>query len=145
MSWLYKLDSCTRPEREMVGGKALGLAQLHRYQHAVPNILVLDVAALERIYSLERTVSRMDSRPLDVQAVEIQRAIMGIKLPADLLDEIEAKTAGWLRYCVRSSAVQEDSNLSAWAGILSSYTNLTRPDLRQAIHHCRASLYSAAS
>ena len=145
MTWLYKLDSCIRPERGAVGGKALGLAQLHRFKHKIPNILMLDVPAMERIFSVASIAAKMDSRPLAVQAAEIQRAIMGIELPADLLDEIEAKSAGWLRYCVRSSAVQEDSHMSAWAGILCSYTNLTRPELREAIHRCWASLYSAAS
>ncbi len=141
----------------VVGGKGWNLSRLHRYGFAVPAGGVLDAsvyraqietAAIAAGLAEVRTVAADDVATTRVQRMleAVREQVTGLSLPDATREAVERflRDHGLheQRVAVRSSAVGEDGQGLAFAGIHESVLNVRGPDaVCAAIVHCFASLW----
>jgi phosphohistidine swiveling domain-containing protein len=135
---------------EVVGGKAAMLDQLLALGAPVPPSAVLTTAAYRRVFAqLERTIERAAATAepgSDDYAREIEHAVTGADLPADVAEAIERAAAHasadrW-PVAVRSSATAEDTADASFAGQYRTELNVEPADVGAAVRRCWASLWS---
>lgn len=147
---------CTAPRanRQLIGGKAVGLQELGDAGMQVPPWFAITADAFcnflkEGGIAVEISAA-MDS--LDVekmhtveQASETLRSLIAeAPLPPALEEAIlrAFDDLGAQSVAVRSSATAEDSASAAWAGQLETYLHVPRSGLLQRVRECWASLFS---
>jgi rifampicin phosphotransferase len=145
MSWLTTLDQVTESQRPQLGGKAVSLARLIGLGYVVPRSLVISTERTGEILRLEGILETLDLRSAPEVSKKLQGWIADLLLPPSLLHEIAQKTQTWDRYAIRSSAVNEDSETKAWAGILESRVDIAFNEIEDSIRQCLASIFSLAS
>ena len=145
MNWLTTVDQAAEAERLQLGGKAVSLARLIRLGYAVPRSFAISTERTNEIFRLKGILETLDHRPAPEVSKKLQAWISDLLLPTSLLDEIAQKTQMWGRYCIRSSAVNEDSETKAWAGILESRIDIAFNEIEDSIRQCLASIFSLAS
>lgn len=156
---MYLLDwnAAQRAGPEQAGGKGWNLGRLHRYGFAIPAGGVISAAAYTLFGANERLqplvtacggvgVNEIGSERSIAAMNQLREAIMGTPLPTAIAQEIEAYLgpAGLLDrpVAVRSSATAEDSAAASFAGMHSSYLNVTGlPAILEAVKGCYASLW----
>jgi pyruvate,water dikinase len=142
----------------VVGGKGWNLSRLHRYGFAVPAGGVLDVSVYRSLVETPGVaVSLEEIREVgadDVASARVGRLLSGIRerlVDLGLPGPVQAAVAAFLRdhrlhdqpVAVRSSAVGEDSEGLAFAGIHDSVLNVRGPEaVAKAILQCFASLWT---
>ncbi len=106
--WTMRLEPDAR--RDVVGGKAMGLARLQGAGFAIPRSFCVTTAAFREVVG----EWARDARDLD----ELRERIMHRELPASLIAEIEAQMEhiGVSNWAVRSSAIAEDTETRSYAG-----------------------------
>lgn len=142
----------------VVGGKGWNLSRLHRYGFAVPAGGVLDANVYQSLVEApEVAASLVEIRAVgadDVASERVDRLLSGIRerlVDLGLPDSVRQDVAAFLResglhdqpVAVRSSAVGEDSEGLAFAGIHDSVLNVRGPEtVSKAILRCFASLWT---
>jgi phosphohistidine swiveling domain-containing protein len=132
-----------------VGGKARGLLALRRGGFRVPTFFVVAARAFDQSARAARLhLSVAPGADLPTRAREIEAAIIGAPLPADVRAAIVAalKERGLLdvALAVRSSGLDEDSALNSFAGQFSSYLfQRGEADVIASLKLCWASAFSA--
>ncbi|HMI04702.1 MAG TPA: PEP/pyruvate-binding domain-containing protein [Pedobacter sp.] len=120
-----------------IGGKAEGLIKLVEAGINVPDFLILPA---ENFTSLIQQPS--------IGAADIKERLLQFALTDEDQKQLTKILAGWgfphQSVIVRSSIVDEDGSQNAFAGIMSSYSNLRNiKDVHQSIAQCAASAYSS--
>jgi pyruvate,water dikinase len=122
MKWI--LESPTTAERNLVGGKAAGLAHLQAAGFAVPDWFVLTPAAC--LASLKPALSARLAQVEDTQ--EAVALLAGAQLSAEVLAELreclQRLAPAGTTLAVRSSALDEDNRDHSFAGQLETYLNV---------------------
>ncbi len=123
--WLHRLADADAS----CGGKAVGLARLIAAGLPVPEGFVIDGGAFRHI------VGDLDPASDEIGHTlgEAAQRIMTTELPAELVSEVESRAANLGLVAVRSSATIEDGEAGAAAGVFSSRTAVTTPDVWAAI------------
>lgn len=119
-----------------IGGKATGLLKLREAGLRVPDFLVVPAE------SFKETIQ---AAPVGSSAIHEQ--LLGFSLHATDRSRLQEVLSGWgfpaKPVIVRSSIADEDGAQDAFAGIMTSYSNLNREeDVVEAIAKCAASAYT---
>jgi len=120
-----------------IGGKAKGLVQLLEAGVTVPDFLVLPAENFDAI------IRQSNNDPAMIHGRLLQYVLHGegSKKLQRIIDDWKLHQPSVI---VRSSIADEDGALDAFAGIMDSFSNLTRyDDVMEAIAKCAASAYSA--
>jgi len=143
-------------ELQRVGGKAAGLALLHRLGVRCPEFFVVTAEAFRAHLRKGETPAALGEAmlafadgqmaPGDVAelSARLREAVESSPLDAELVEEIEAATGqlGPGPYAVRSSMVGEDSARHSFAGLLESRLFQPTPaDVLDAVRQCWASAF----
>jgi rifampicin phosphotransferase len=144
-SWLTTVDQAVESDRPQLGGKAVSLGCLIRLGYAVPRSFVISTERTNEILRLKGILETLDRRPALEVSKKLRAWISDLRLPTSLLDEIAQKTQTWGRYCIRSSAVNEDGETNAWPGVLESRIDIAFNEIEDSIRQCLASIFSLAS
>lgn len=151
MKFIKDLKEVGRKDIALAGGKGANLGELLKIEMPVPEGFVITVAAYQEFLKQSRIRSKVREKAekLDIEAVgpishELQKAVLEGKIRPSLRREI---LTGFdrlrTRYvAVRSSATAEDNSRTSWAGQLSSFLNVTRLNLVDAVKGCWASLFT---
>jgi len=147
------LDAVRLGDVGTVGGKGANLGELIGQGFPVPGGFVVEAdvyldamdAAGCRDALREGTerAPTMDDAAITSFAAEARDLVRGVEFPARWRAEIERAAAahGLRRAAVRSSATAEDASDTSFAGMHSSFTNVTTDDLVQRVQDCWVSLY----
>ena len=142
---------------EMVGGKALGLAQmiahtrLQNGQVTVPRAAVITVVAYDLLMKQEGLYNRLESL-LQTDTVDetelkaIRNQIVDSKLPESVERQISNFVASFsptVHFAVRSSSTAEDSGAASFAGQYETLLNVDRAQVVRAVKQCYASMFEA--
>lgn len=123
--WLHRLDDADTS----CGGKAVGLARLIAAGLPVPEGFVIDDRAFRHVVGdLDPT-----SDTIGHALAEAAEWIATMKLPPDLVRDVEERAAALGPLAVRSSATIEDGEAGAAAGVFSSRTAVPPADVWAAI------------
>jgi len=146
MKRLRNLESISKDDVSLAGGKGASLGEMARAGFTVPPGFVVLTDAFE--YFLGRTGLRreLDKMPREPEcAALIGEKILKTPMPPDLLKEIMSsfRELGLERVAVRSSAVSEDGSESAWAGQFQSFLGVDESHLIESIKKCWASISEA--
>ncbi|MFK7602185.1 PEP/pyruvate-binding domain-containing protein [Deinococcus sp. SM5_A1] len=118
LPWCLPLSAVTSADRPLVGGKAVGLAQLIQAGLPVPDGLVITTHAMAALQDKAQT-----------SQVRTELQIQLARLNASA-------------YAVRSSAPHEDGVTHSYAGHYASYLNVSAQEVEVAVRRCWASLNS---
>jgi pyruvate, water dikinase len=152
-SWVLPLADCA--DRDLVGGKAVGLHQLLAAGARVPAGFVVTTAAFgaalgaETLARLEEPVRALaPDAPLDLleqAAAEVRVGLLAVSAASPVLRHVRAayEDLGG-EVAVRSSAAAEDSADASYAGEHDTYLGVRGADaVTVAVCRCWASLYTA--
>ena len=152
ISWL---NDVSKSDVAAVGGKGANLGELVRAGFPVPDGFVVRAeaffAALEAAGAREecletfRALDAKDARRLEEATRTLQARVRGIRLPPELMSALGAayqKLGDRALVAVRSSATQEDSAGTSFAGMHETFTNVVGIEaLAARLVDCWASVY----
>ncbi len=154
MDCIKLLHDISITDRLIAGGKCSALGALTQDDFQVPKGFVVLTKAFENFLATHALTEKRDElktalatelwqRAREI-AQDIHQQILTADIPETLAHHIETTFTqlGMNRVAVRSSAVEEDAEHAAWAGILSTYLNTGSDDLYANIKHCWASLFT---
>lgn len=133
--WTCGLERLNPDSRQVIGGKAIGLARLIEAGQSVPYGFCVTVEAFEHVR--DEVIVGLES------LAQLQRALVEATLPKRLSLELEQRIQQHpgAKWAVRSSAVEEDERLSSFAGQQLTLLDVSAGELEQAIKRVWASLY----
>jgi len=133
-------------DRQIVGGKALHLARLHRRGLPVPRAVVVPVEGFERALRRTKLWDRAQAVRHSGDREDLHQAIASMDLPRQWEEALvaHARRLG-TRLAVRSSGVEEDGRTRSFAGQFLSEIGVAPEDVPAALKRCWASLYSDAA
>ncbi len=155
LSW----SDAFQQEVPLAGGKGWNLGRLERYGFTVPAGGVLSTHAFQ-VFVLENhlqesidevsqkvTINNIGAEDTETLLATLREKIMDCKIPSNVKDELASglMTAGIIDQpvAVRSSATAEDSSKASFAGIHTSFLNVTGiENISKAIIECYASLWT---
>jgi len=150
MSFTRPLAAIRPADRALVGGKAVGCAELVRLGLPVPPGFVLTTQAFEGLLAqdglgdrwselLAAFVTEPSEEELARRCAELHAAVLAAGLPAGVqqalregLDALDGPVA------VRSSATLEDGQATAFAGVFCSELDVAGADVDEAVSRCWA-------
>jgi pyruvate, water dikinase len=154
-------DDVVGDARALVGGKSASLVEMRRASFPVPPGFAITVSAFEQFgeetgvnAQIERIVAAIEPdsmQSLRVASEQIQALAEDVRLPADLLRQIEREYQRMAQetgedepaVAVRSSAVGEDSAEASFAGQQETYLWVQGIwEVEQAVRRCWASYFS---
>jgi hypothetical protein len=154
MSLVKSLNSISKKDVDIVGGKGASLGEMMQTGISVPDGFVILSSAFDNFLKevgldveIDVIMNSVDSRKIHTienASREIQSLIIRAKISKELSAEI-------LKYfhkldrkyvAVRSSATVEDSDSATWAGQLESFLNTTEDNLFENVKKCWASLFT---
>ncbi len=120
-----------------IGGKAKGLFQLHEAGIPVPDFLVIPAEMFDSSIAPQDAIS----------AEKVREKLLQFSLPDTDQKKIERILKSWdfpeQPVVVRSSVAEEDSETSAFAGMMDSFLNLSSlENVFTAVSACAGSAYS---
>jgi phosphoenolpyruvate synthase/pyruvate phosphate dikinase len=149
-----KFSELTVSDISNIGGKGASLWKMYNNKFPVPDGFIILSNTFDRFLKENKLNAIIETKlkNLEIKKVHtiqetsklIQELIISKKIPKDIEEEI-LKAYDLLNYkytAIRSSAIDEDSNLASWAGQLDSFLNTTKPNLIKNIKKCWASLFS---
>ncbi len=137
--------------QEKVGGKAKNLNVLNSIGIIVPNAFFLtsdffDAVAKKTNLNLqiENLLAKLDKTNIKEISEDVKNRILSLSIPKIFISEVLSffRNAKFKKVSVRSSAVGEDGDNDAFAGMLDSFLNIGKDKLIDSIKHCWASLYN---
>lgn len=134
--WTCGLERLNPSSRQTLGGKAIGLARLMEAGQSVPYGFCVTVEAFEHV---------RDEVIVGLHSLEqLQQALIEAPLPKRLSQELRTRIEEHpgARWAVRSSAIEEDSLLSSFAGQQLTLLDVGADALEQAVKKVWASLYN---
>ncbi len=161
MNWILTTKDIHAGNRQIVGGKGFALSQLVKAGFSVPNTLCITCDAyhdyVNRSGLRERIlleINRKDFKEMRWEeiwdcATRIRNMFLTVDLPPDLTQTIRAKVQAQFRdkpVAVRSSAPDEDTRQSSFAGLHESFINVRgADDIIKYLRLVWASLWSDAA
>ena len=161
MTWILTTEDIHTGNRQIVGGKGFALSQLVKAGFPVPNTLCITCDAyhdyVNRSGLRERIlleINRKDFKEMRWEeiwdcATRIRNMFLTVGLPSDLTQTIRAKIQAKFRdkpVAVRSSAPDEDTRQSSFAGLHESFINVCgADDIIKYLRLVWASLWSDAA
>ncbi len=149
-AYVLGLDEIKEQHREVVGGKALPLAQMRQAGFDVPPGFCITAQALRAFAAQPSIASALDrlaaSDLCDTdRAQSIRAALRAAPMPEDVLRAVRSAydALGGGAVAVRSSALHEDQATASFAGQYDTYLNLSSLDeMIESIKGCWASLWN---
>lgn len=152
---LKELPDIDMADALVFGNKAARLGYMSRAGFPVPPGLALSDASFRLflkhanldslLQQLTRTLSSDGNSEAAVLLASIRAAILGTDLPSDLLQLLTAalEARAWGPYfAVRTSAKEEDSSTTSWAGQFTTLLNVKAENLAGAVRRCWASAFA---
>jgi rifampicin phosphotransferase len=136
---LVRFQEIRDEDASRVGGKALGIARLLRFDFQVPAGIVLSTRVF-RDFLRRNGIFSMAERGGPELAPAIRAASFGTQLQSELARSIALLGD---RLAVRSSAIDEDGPERSFAGLYLTRLDVSPADLEGAIKDCWASFFSA--
>ena len=145
---IFGIDAADVPE---AGGKARNLCVLRSLGALVPDAFVLSSRFFDEVAKstgldvlVENALREANGRNIADIAARIRDGIEGVEIPERLAAEAYAffDGAGFTRAAVRSSAIGEDGDNDAFAGMLDSFLGVERAGVLDAVKRCFASMYN---
>ena len=154
MDYIKPFNQIFTSDRPIAGGKGASLGELTKHSFQVPEGFVILTAAFNHFlaaYALDSKLMTISEKLAESKwkmaekiAHELHEQILSCSMPKELQKNIDDyyEQLGADFVAIRSSAVEEDHDRAAWAGILSTFLNTERKDLLTNIKRCWASLFS---
>lgn len=154
MKFVSSLIDLTATDVTIAGGKATSLSKLLRNNNPVPNGFVILTNAFHEFIKannlngeIEVILANIDinnPKKVSTASKKIKKIILNKTIPKGIVEEIESTfyNLDSKKVAVRSSATDEDSISSSWAGCFESYLNVDKSNLIEGIKRVWASLYN---
>ncbi|WP_332369505.1 PEP/pyruvate-binding domain-containing protein [Spirosoma telluris] len=156
-SHLLGFQDIDKTKLPIVGGKGANLGELSKIDGIhVPDGFCITTEAFKRIFEETSSINELlnqlsllkveDRDKIRALSTEIRRAIEGIAIPQDILEEIEEYLTQFTEnesFAIRSSATAEDLPTASFAGQQDTYLNVIgKKSILQHISKCWASLFT---
>ncbi len=155
--WFTEIDKSSIAD---AGGKGANLGEMARAKFPVPPGFIVGSKVYKKFLkstplydAISRKLAKLDvndTEKLQQASDEIQRMILAEDVPKDVADavlkayeELKKKSRGSTLVAVRSSATAEDLPNASFAGQQSTYLNVDKKSLVEAVKKCWASLFTA--
>lgn len=154
MKFVSSLVDLTDTDVAIAGGKAASLSMLLRNNNPVPNGFVILTNAFDEFINANNLNSEIEvilanvdinnPKKVSTASKKIKKIILNKRIPKGIVEEIESTfhNLNSEKVAVRSSATDEDSISSSWAGCFESYLNVDKSNLIESIQMIWASLYN---
>lgn len=151
--WVVWFETLSREDVPLAGGKGANLGEMTRAHLPVPRGFVVTSEAFQealrpirsRLAELWTSVDVDDPESLAKHSAELREWVLQVELPASLRDAVlEAyhQLGGERRVAVRSSATDEDTSATSFAGMHESYTHVSGDEsLLARLRDCWASAF----
>lgn len=134
-----------------LGNKAKYLSILKKNNFNIPNGFVLDTTSFDEIIAINKIendickiLSEINENNITNKSKELQTIIDNIKIPNEILNEINKRCDKNKKYAVRSSGTKEDLENFSFAGQYDTFLNIigTSEEISKSILKCYKSMYS---
>jgi pyruvate,water dikinase len=152
-SWVVGFDSLSREDVALAGGKGANLGEMTQAGLPVPRGFVVTSEAFQealrpvrsRLGELWRSIDVDDPESLAECSAELREMVLQVELPAALSEallEAYHQLGQELAVAVRSSATDEDTSATSFAGMHESYTHVVGDEAVLArLRECWASAF----